>query len=53
MKSVDQGANFVGDSFQVDDLADSVGTELTEILISGRHRQDDSILREELERQSF
>ena len=38
MKSVEQGPNFVGDSFHVDEMADSVGTELTEILVSGRQR---------------
>ena len=38
MKSLEQGPNFVGDSFHVDEMANSVGTELTEILVSGRHR---------------
>ena len=40
---------FVGDSFNRDDLADSVGTQLTEVLDSGK-RVDDSILREAEER---
>ena len=40
------GSNvFVGESFRRDDLGDSVGTELTELL-DGK-RGDDSILREE------
>ena len=43
---------FVGDSFR-DELADSVGTQLTEIVQVGSKRMDDSILREEQERQSF
>ena len=41
-------AVFVGDSFR-DELADSVGTQLTEVFDSGK-RVDDSILREEQER---
>ena len=44
-------AVFVGDSFR-DELAESVGTQMTEIIDSGK-RGDDSILREEAERQSF
>lgn len=53
MRSGDQeGGNvFVGDSF-ADELADSVGTQLTEIHTQSK-RVDDSILREEQERQSF
>lgn len=56
MESIRSGDNniFVGDSFQQehDPLADSVGTQLTEVRNSSR-RADDSILREEQERQSF
>ena len=51
MKSGDGGNVFIGDSF-ADELADSVGTQLTEIHGSTK-RVDDSILREEQERQSF
>ena len=42
------GSNvFVGDSFNRDDLADSVGTQLTEVLGDMGNRVDESILREE------
>ena len=39
MKSIEGGQAFAGDSFQVDGLADSVGTELTEILDGSKPRQ--------------
>ena len=48
MRSIDGENVFVGDSF-ADELADSVGTQLTEIHNSSK-RVDDSILREEQER---
>ena len=53
MQSNDGGAAamFVDDTFR-DELADSVGTQLTEV-IGDVKRADDSILREEQERQSF
>ena len=44
-------AMFVDDTFR-DELADSVGTQLTEV-IGDVKQADDSILREEQERQSF
>ena len=53
MKSIEGAQGFVGDSFQVDGLADSHGTELTEILDPQKARQDDSIAREQQERESF
>ena len=54
MQSNDGGgaaAMFVDDTFR-DELADSVGTQLTEVIENSK-RADDSILREEQERQSF
>ena len=53
MNSIDGGAAamFVDDTFR-DELADSVGTQLTEV-IGDVKQADDSILREEQERQSF
>ena len=48
MRSGDGGNVFVGDSF-ADELADSVGTQLTEVLNTSK-RVDESILREEQER---
>lgn len=45
MRSI-EGEVFTGDTFR-DDFADSVGTQLTEILDSGRHQGEDSILLEE------
>ena len=47
MKSNNGGAAamFVGDTFR-DELADSVGTQLTEVIDNSK-RADDSILREE------
>ena len=53
MQSNDGGAAamFVDDTFR-NELADSVGTQLTEVIDNSK-RADDSILREEQERQSF
>ncbi len=47
---IDANKFYAGASFK-DELGDSIGTQLTEIIDRGnRPRQDDSILREEQER---
>ena len=48
----ERGNVFVGDTFR-DEMAESVKTELTEMVTGSGKRNDESILREEEERQSF